>query len=162
MIVIMEERYSSEYKPDPTFIKRLKELDQRLGCKFRRDLNRFAITFDRAVGPPNEVLIVKGEQGEFRQPDQRELKVLCDGDLHRTDIKTRLDKADNYMRDYREKEDAHVADEIRCRTKDDKLQLVNAYRKSFNTSGKPLPAFRKINVVSKRKKVKIKKTRAAK
>jgi len=155
------EKYSNEYRPDPAFTKRLKELDPRLGCKFRRDLRRFAVTFDRVVGPPNEVLIVKGERGEFRHPDQRELKVLCDGDLHRTDMKTHLDKAENYMRDYREKEDAHVADEIRNRTKDDKLQLVNAYRKSFNTSGKPLPAFRKINVVSKRKKVKIKKASAS-
>ena len=149
----MAERYSNEYRPDQTFMKRLKELDRRLGCKFRHDLNRFAITFDRVVGPPNEILIVKGEQGEFRHPDQRELKVLCDGDLHRTDIKTRLDKADNYMRDYREKEDAHVADEIRNRTKDDSIQLKNAYRKDFNLGGKP-SEFRRIDLKPRGKVIK--------
>ena len=147
------ERYSSEYRPDPAFTKKLKELDPRLGCKFRHDLRRFAVTFDRTVGSPAEVLIVKGEYGEFRQPDERELKVLNEGDLQRTDIRTRLNKADNYMRDYREKQEAHVTDEIRNRTKDDKIQLVNAYRKSFNTSGKPLPAFRKITPKSKGKKI---------
>lgn len=146
------ERYSSEYRPDPTFTKRLKELDPRLGCKFRHDLRKFAITFDRVVGPPSEVLIVKSESGGFRHPDQRELKVLCDGDLHRTDIKTKLDKADNYMRDCREKQDAHVADELRNKTKEDKIQLKNAVRSAFNLGGKP-SAFRRIKLKPKGKKI---------
>lgn len=137
------ERYSSEYRPDPAFTKKLKELDPRLGCKFRHDLRRFAVTFDRAVGSPAEVLIVKGEYGEFRQPDERELKVLNDGDLQKTDIRTRLDRADNYMRDYRKKQEKEISDRIDLATKDDRIQLKNAYRKSFNTGGKP-SEFRRI------------------
>jgi len=137
------ERYSSEYRPDPAFTKKLKKLDSRLGCKFRHDLRRFVVTFDRAVGSPAEVLIVKGEYGEFRQPDERELKVLNDGDLQKTDIRTRLDRADNYMRDYRKKQEKEISDRIDLATKDDRIQLKNAYRKSFNTGGKP-SEFRRI------------------
>lgn len=128
--------YSSEYRPDPNFTKRLKQLDPRLGCRFRHDLRKFAITFDRVVGPPAEVLIVRSEGGDFRQPDKRELDVLCEGDLHKTDIKTRLDKADNYMREYRRDQQKEVESRIDLATKDDKIQLKNAYRKSFNLGSK--------------------------
>ena len=134
--------YSNEYSPDRTFVKRLKQLDPRLGCKFRTDLRKFAITFDRVVGPPAEVLIVNNNGG-FRQPDERELKVLNDGDLQKTDIRTRLDRADNYMRDYRKKQEKEISDRIDLATKDDRIQLKNAYRKSFNTGGKP-SEFRRI------------------
>lgn len=128
--------YSGEYIPDRAFISDLKRLDQRLGCKYRVDLNRFVITWEMPIGPCAELLVVRSETGGFRQPDNRELTMLCEGDLHRTDLKTRLQKTEKYMRDYRERLEAHERDELRQQTKDDKIQLMQTYRDVFNIGTK--------------------------
>ena len=153
------ERYSNEYTPDSSFVKHLKRLDPRLGCKYRRDLGKFAITWSMPVGSPSEVMIVQNENGTFKQPDSRDLLILQEGDIHRTDIKERMNKTVNYMRDYQEQVKKTQSDEIRNATKEDKHQLMNAYRKSFNLSGKNAPAFRQVIPKAKGEKVTIKKNR---
>lgn len=127
--------YSHRCKPDQFFMKQLKELDVRLGCRFREDLERFVITWEKFHGPPDEVMVVS--KPYFRQPDRRELMFLCEGDLHRTDMRERLEISASYFADYRKREEISHADEIRNMTKDDKIQLSNTYRKVFNTGGKP-------------------------
>lgn len=127
--------YSGRCKPDRHFMKQLKELDPRLGCKFREDLERFVITWEKIWGPPDEIMVVS--KSHFRQPDMRELMFLCEGDLHRTDMRERLELSAAYFADYRKTEEEYQADEIRNMTKDDKIQLANAFRQTYNTGGKP-------------------------
>lgn len=131
----MKKTYSNRYKPDTFFIRQLKELDPRLGCRFREDLDRFVITWEKVWGMPDEVMVVS--KPGFRQPDRRELMRLCDGDLHRKDMGQRLDETAAYFKDYRKRQDESAADDFRNLTKDDKQQLKNAFRKAYNTGGKP-------------------------
>ena len=133
--------YSGRYKPDPFFMKQLKELDVRLGCRYREDLNRFVITWEKFWGLPDEIMIVS--KPGFRQPDRRELLTLCGGDLHKKDMRECLNETAAYFADYREREARSIVDDIRGATKDDKIQLQNTYREVFNLPGKP-SAFRRI------------------
>lgn len=128
--------YSKIYLPDRVFMQKLKQLDKRLDCIYRLDLERFVITWQMPAGPPAELFVVRSETGGFRHPDMRELNMLADGDLHRTDLRDRLDRTEKYMREYREHEEKFEADEIRNQTKDDKLQLSQAYRSAFNIGTK--------------------------
>lgn len=137
----MKKTYSNRYTPDAYFMKQLKELDQRLGCRFREDLQRFVITWEKFWGQNDEIMVVS--KSHFRQPDRRELLFLCEGDLHRGDMRDRLNKSAAYFEDYRKRQDASVADDIRNATKDDKVQLRNTFRKVYNTGGKP-STFRRI------------------
>lgn len=139
----MNRKYSTMYLPDRAFREELKRLDERLGCKYRYDIERFVITWDMPVGPCAELLVVRDERGGFRHPDKREIMMLCEGDLHRTDLKDRLNKTEKYMREYRENREKYVKDEIRNQTKDDKIQLMDAYRSVFNVGSKR-PTFRRI------------------
>jgi len=139
----MEKTYSALYRPDRAFMNKLKALDPRLGCKYRLDIERFAITWKMPVGQDSELLIVNDEFGGFRHPDDREIYILCEGDLYRSGLRETLARTEKYMRDYREKQDAHVKDEIRNTTKDDKIQMMNAYRKVFNVGSKT-PEFRRV------------------
>ncbi len=131
----MKKPYSNRYKPDAFFMRQLKELDQRLGCRFREDLQRFVITWEKVWGMPDEIMVVC--KPRFRQPDRRELMFLCEGDLHRGDMRDRLNKSAAYFEDYRKRQDASVADDFRNMTKDDQVQLKNTFRKVYNTGGKP-------------------------
>jgi hypothetical protein len=106
----MENNYSNMYLPDRSFREDLRKLDPRLGCKYRLDIERFVITWDMSVGPCSELMVVRDERGGFRHPDKREINMLCEGDLHRTDLKDRLNKTEKYMADYREKQAAFVQD----------------------------------------------------
>lgn len=137
----MKKTYSNRYKPDAFFMRQLKELDQRLGCRFREDLQRFVITWEKFWGMPDEIMVVS--KPHFRQPDLRELMFLCEGDLHRGDMRDRLNKSAAYFEDYRKRQDASVADDFRNMTRDDRAQLRNTFRKVYNTGGKP-STFRRI------------------
>jgi len=133
--------YSKRYTPDTYFMKQLKELDARLGCRFREDLQRFVITWEKIWGQNDEIMIVS--KPHFRQPDRRELLFLCEGDLHRGDMRDRLNKTASYFADYRKRQDKNVADDIRGATKDDSIQLRNTFRNVYNMPGKPAE-FRRI------------------
>lgn len=131
-------------------MKQLKKLDNRLGCRFREDLHRFVITWEKFWGPPDEIMVVS--KPHFRQPDMRELMFLCEGDLHRTDMRERLEKSAAYFADHRKRQAATMNDEIRNMTKDDKIQLAHTYRKVFNVGSKA-SAFRRIKPPVKGKTV---------
>jgi len=138
---MMKKTYSARVKPDRFFMKQLKELDPRLGCRFREDLERFVIIWEKFWGEPDEIMVVS--KPFYRQPDRRELLFLSDGDLHRIDMRERLETTAAYFEDYRKREDENVADDLRNMTKDDKIQLLNTFRQVYNTGGKP-SAFRRI------------------
>lgn len=144
--------YSAMYRPDRSFMKQLKRVHSRLDCKYRIDLELFAITWEMPLGPDAELMLVRDDMGGFRHPDQRDIDMICEGDIHRTNIKERIQKTEKYMRDWREKEDAYRKDEIRNSTKDDKIQLINEYRRTFNIGSKT-PEFRRIKPKVKGKTV---------
>jgi len=131
------------YTPDRVFTKDLKRLDNKLGCYYNPDHEHFVITYDRPVGKPAEIMMVENQDGAFRQPDKRDIDTLCEGDIHRTDIKTRLRKGAAYMENYRNKQEENIRASMREATLDDKIQLRNTYAKATN-SGKGNSAFRRI------------------
>jgi len=133
--------YSERYAPDAFFMKQLKELDVKLGVRFREDLTRFVITWERPWGLPDEIMVVS--KPYFRQPDRRELMTLCGGDLHREGLRAMFQKTSHYFNEYRRKQTANEADDIRNATKDDRRQLQHAYRRATNTGSKP-SVFRRI------------------
>ncbi len=130
------------YKPNRHFMTQLQTLDPRLGCEFNRDTQVFNVTYKRATGLPVPIVPVKTRDGKFRQPDQRELKVLYDGDMNRIDRREHLNKASKYCQEYREKAAKESSDMIREMTVDDKRQLGNAFGKI--AGGKHNSTFRRI------------------
>ena len=129
--------YTHHVVPYRGFIKELKQLDSRLGVKFRYDIERFVITWDMPVGPSHELFVVRDERGGFRQPDKRDLLFLCANDLHRTDLRSHLSKTERLIQEFRERQERYEEDEVKGMTADGKIQLMNAYRETFNTGGKP-------------------------
>jgi len=131
------------YVPDRTFVNNIKKLDPKLGCSFVPSHKHFVVTYERAVGGPTPVFMVKGKNGEFRQPDKRDLDFLLSGDLTREDMKTKLQKSALYMEKVRERKRKDAQDNIRNATKDGKIQLANAFSK-LGGGGKGNSAFRRI------------------
>jgi len=131
--------------PDSTFVRKLKQFDPKLECRFSRRHGRFIVTQPRVTKPerPAEVWMINGDSGEFRQPDSRDLKILFGGDLHRISVEERERKAIAYMKGYKKKQKKNVKDEIRNRTKDGVIQLKKMYYKTGNLGKAPAP-FRKI------------------
>jgi hypothetical protein len=94
--------------------------------------------------------MVEGKGGEFRQPDKRDLDFLSSGDLTREDMKTKLQRSALYMEKMREKKRKDAQDNIRNATKDDKIQLTNAFSRIAG-SRKGNSAFRRIQQKAKGK-----------
>ena len=129
--------------PDRSFVRDLNNLDKRLGTKFNG--NNFVITYDRGFGEPVNVMLVKRDDGGFRQPDRRDLQALRKGDLatgESMDVRLRkLAYASERMRaDLRKKH----RDNIRDMTKDDRIYLGQKFAQLTNQS-KANSAFRRID-----------------
>lgn len=124
----------SKIQPDSSFMKKLKALDKRLGCRFNRDSQRFVITFSRGYGRPLALFMVKDGEGAgtFRQPDDRDIEFLQKHDMEKTTLRERLNEVSKYMEDTRRKRKEEVSNEIRDRTKDDKIQLMSAMTRPTN------------------------------
>ena len=131
------------YQPDRTFMNDLGALDKRLGCKFDHTHGHFVVDYKRATGQPVPVFMVKGDKGEFRHPDKRDLDFLQSGDLTKEDMKTKLQKSALYMDNVREKKKKDAHDNFRDATKDDKIQLTNAFGRLAG-GGKNNATFRRI------------------
>jgi hypothetical protein len=130
---------------DPTFLKKLKEFDPTLTCEFHRGHERFMIQRKATVGPPNNIMIVDDFTG-FRQPDERELAALYAADLWRHGgVTERIRKGEEYMRNYRKREDEKFKEELRDVTKDNKYWLRKTLRQA-NNDGKANHEFRRIEV----------------
>ncbi len=130
------------YRPDSHFMDKLHTLDPKLGCEFNKNTEKFNITYQRATGNPVPIIQVSSDRGGYRQPDRRELHVLGEGDMCKTDRTTFLNKASKYCSDYREKEARTNSDNIRNMTKDNKNQLSSSFGKLLG--GKHNSTFRRI------------------
>lgn len=136
--------------PDSTFVKDLKQFDSRLDVTFDRVAERFIIRRDRGWGKPWGVLLVETEDGRFRQPDQRDIKHLWDGDLWRHGgVEARIRRGDVRRDEYEDKLTKDADDELRAITKENKIQLSNTFRKATN-QGSKTPEFRRVEVKNSR------------
>lgn len=152
-------RYSTRYKPDPAFAKKLKAFDPILECRWRDDAERFVIVQNRPAGPPYELWICEDETGGFRQPSELDLMKLHIQSLERKAQKVR----DIEMRDRRqsdeEKQERNIDDDMKHAAADNKNQFMKAYHRDFNL-GKGNATFRRIEpkpqgyVVKDKRKVK--------
>lgn len=134
------------YNPDRVFLQRLKSMDPKLGCRFEAGHGHFVITYRRAIGEDVPVMLIEGEGGAFRQPDERDIRKLQEGDLQRVPLHERLREVAAYMEKDREDRARKRAAEIRERTKDDRVQLTRAISKiDRNNGGKSMP-FRRVNL----------------
>ncbi len=139
------------YTPDNVFVKRLKSLDKKLGCKYEQSHEHFVVTYRRAHGGSVPIMIVKSKDGGFRQPDNRDLVNVMAGDRQNPTAKNRLEGTAKYMEDYRAKKKKIVAEEFRNRTKDDKNQLMNVMAQAAG-AGKGNSTYRRIEPISKGQK----------
>lgn len=145
--------------PDSTFVKDLKAFDPLLRVRFERRMERFVITKRRAFGDDFNVLVVQTDDGEFRQPDRRDIMMLYEGDLWRHGgVDARIRRGEEHMKEHQEKLDREIREESLARTRDSKIQLGNAYRKTFN-EGSKAPELRRINL--NRKGLTVEEIRAA-
>jgi len=135
-----------DYKPDRTFSKDLKRLDPRLATKFNGQ--HFVITFDRGHGQPVNILVVKGEDGAFRQPDNRDITKLKECDLAREDYRDKFMRVSQHYEQVREKMKKASHETFRDLTKDSKIQLQQAFGR---LSSKANSAFRRVKLKPKGK-----------
>jgi len=135
--------------PDRVFVKRIKDVDRKLGIKFYRTHGHFCVTYKRATGQSVPLFMVKADDGGFRQPDQRDFDFLMSGDLERIPAKERFQMVSKYMQDVREKDRKDAKDNIHGATKDGKIQLTNAYARLGGS--KANSAFRRITPKTKGK-----------
>ena len=136
----------TDYKPDRTFISNLHRLDKRLGVKFNGQ--HFVITYDRGYGEPINILVIKSENGGFRQPDRRDLNKLNQGDMSKQRFRDYWDRISKHFYDFREGKRAKTKEFFRDLTKDNKIQLGQAFGR---LSSKSNAAFRRIDPKSKGK-----------
>ncbi len=135
--------------PDPGFIRKLKAISPKLDCEFSRERGKFVITCKAEISGRYELFLVEGDEGGgFRYPDNRDIQSVHDADRYVKSRRQRMRESAEYMRGYREQYEKHAADEIRNRTKDDKIQLMRAYTKDANL-GKFESTYRKVGVVPK-------------
>lgn len=139
-------------RPDRSFMKDLKLLDKRLDCYFETDHGHFVVTYQREHGIPIPLFMVQNDDGEFRQPDQRDMLVLHLGDraIPGQSIRDHLNHVTNYMTDYRARMRKQGRDNIRDMTRDDRRQLMNAFGKLWG-GGKFNSTFRRVDVKPKGK-----------
>lgn len=128
--------------PNPSFVRDLRNLDRRLGIKWNGE--HHVVTYDRGHGEPVNIYRVKGDDGGYRQPDQRDLAVIKGGDLSCGDtMKNRLQKlayaSECMRRDARRK----AAENIRDMTKDDRTYLAQRFVQMTN-QGKGNSAYRRV------------------
>ena len=132
--------------PDSSFMKQLKELDPKLGCEFIPNVpDKFVITYERPIGDPASIWVVKNDDGSFRVPDGRDILKLKASDVHKEDVKTRFRRSAKYMEDYRRDHNRKLEEGIYERTKDDYIQMR---RVTDQVDGNPKAmsgAFRKVN-----------------
>ena len=130
-----------DIRPDRGFMGQLRLLDKRLGIKFNG--SHFVLTFTTQRHGEVSMWTVVDERGGGRQPDQRELEMLRESDMERLGPEQRWNLTQAYMAKFQEDRKREVREELRNRTKDDKIQLAKAFARVVGNS-KGNSAFRRI------------------
>lgn len=130
--------------PDRIFMKDLKLMDKRLGCKFNGE--HFVVTYDRGYGEPVNIAKVEGENSGFRQPDKRDLEFIRSGDMESENVRRKLNRISHVSAKEEQMKQAKKAKEnIRDMTKDNKRQLMRWIGDKYGVS-KANSEFRRIVV----------------
>ena len=127
--------------PDWAFVKRMKALNKRLDIKFNG--THLVITFHTGRYGDVNIWQVVDEKGGFRQPDQRELDMLAESDLERLGPEQRWNLALAHMMGERYRQREAAREDIHDRTKDNRIQLSQAFARAAGYS-KANSAFRRI------------------
>jgi hypothetical protein len=112
--------------------------------KFNENVGNFVVTYERGYGDPVNIYRVRDDSGGFRQPDQRDLKIIKGGDLNDgAKMETRLKEFAYQSEKIREDQKRKTHDNIRNMTRDDRRYLTQRIAKLTNT-GKGVTAFRQV------------------
>jgi hypothetical protein len=132
-----------DVRPERSFLRDLKNMDRRLGCKFNGQ--NFVVTYDRGYGEPVNILLIKRDDNGFRQPTGRDLEILKGGDLAQGEsMDLRLKKIAYACYEMQEQTKKKHRENIRDWTKDDKNYLMDKIGR-ITGQGKPRPAYRPIS-----------------
>lgn len=134
------------YQPESSFLKKLKRLDPKLGCKYEPAHEHFVITYARPIGDAVNVLLIEDAHGGFRWPNDQDIEALQRGDLQRVSMKDRLNQVAKHMEEERAMSRRRAKDNFRNMTKDDHRQLMPAFARLANAGGKNNSIFRRINL----------------
>lgn len=138
-----------------SFVKDLQNLDRRLGVKWNPDIANFVVTYERGYGQPVNIYRVKADDGGYRQPDQRDLKVIKGGDLAEGDkMENRLKKLAYMSEKMQEAQRRKSREEIRAMTREDRRYLSQKIGQLTNV-GKCNSAFRRIKTKPSKNTVKV-------
>lgn len=127
--------------PDRAFMAQLKTMDKSLGIKFNGD--HFVITYQVESGPCVNIWKVVAGDGGFRQPDRRDLEILAQSNIEHESPEEKQARVSRYMEAEREKDRRRAKEMFRDRTKDDKIQLYDAFGRLLGDR-KHNSAFRRI------------------
>lgn len=136
-----------------SFLKDLKSIDKKLSTKFNGE--HWVVTYERPYGEPVNVYRVKGDNGGYRQPDNRDLAVIKGGDLAEGDKpEIRLKKLAYMSEKMREEARRKARENIRDLTKDDRHYLASRIGQLTN-QGKCNSAFRRIKTKPSKNTVRV-------
>lgn len=128
---------------DDLFLKRLKRIDNRLGMVWQEGPERWVMVYDKSKNNLVNMFLIETEDHQYRHPDQRDLVRIRAADLVAKDAVARYRESAQYMVDARVKDRENAKENIRNMTKDDRIQLMQAFAKLAG-SGKGNSAFRRI------------------
>ena len=128
---------------DDLFLKRLKRIDKRLDMVWQAGPERWVMVYDKGKQDFVNMFLIETEDHQYRHPDRRDLVRIRAADLVAKDAVVRYREAAEYMVKTRQKDRQDARDNIRNMTKDDRIQLMQAFAKLAG-SGKGNSAFRRI------------------
>lgn len=128
---------------DDLFLRRLKRIDKRLDMYWSEAPERWVMAYEKPDKTLVNMFIIETEDHEYRHPDKRDLVRIKAADLVAKDAVTRQREAAQYMIDTREKDRKRAKDNIRDMTRDDRVQLMQAFAR-LSGSGKGNSAFRRV------------------
>ena len=132
-------------EPSKEFMKKLKSLDNRLDLVWRGQLERWVIVYKIPYKRTVNLMLLQEEDGSYRPPNDNDLAILHNSDMSREMNKNKFRDVAEYMLSEREKDEKKAKSNIRDWTKDNKIQLVNAFAKVYGMS-KSNSAFRRISL----------------
>jgi len=138
--------------PDPGFMRKLKTFDPALDCEFNREIEKFIITQPSRLKSGRLVAAIVENPGKdfYRQPDDRDLRVLAKADFERKDHKRRIKEGEDYILSEHEKSDKRAEEAILAQTKDNGRWLKRKLAHAAGLVGDRVdPAFRRITPKSK-------------
>ena len=137
-------------EPSKEFMKKLKSLDDKLDLVWRGQLERWVIVYKIPYKRTVNLMLLQEEDGSYRPPNDNDLAILHNSDMSREMNKNKFRDVAEYMLSEREKDEKKAKSNIRDWTKDNKIQLVNAFAKVYGMS-KSNSAFRRISLKARGK-----------